>query len=90
MKQFKKLNKKPLKIYYEYNSKSEYQYFQFKGRRYRLDWFYRLDTPYFPKAYLNDIPDYINGVYYDCMYYVGIVEGYEPKVNVYVESSKGI
>lgn len=90
--EFKKLNKKALKVYYHCgnNEYNDYQYFNFQGRRYRLDNFLRIDRPWFSYEFINQIPDYIHGVYYDNTYYVELIEGYDPKINIYVKSSKGI
>lgn len=85
---FEKLNKRALKIYYDY--KQDENYFNFQDMRFNLSEFYRLDSPYFSKKYLKNLPEYIHGVWYGGYYYIEIIEGYEPKVNIYEKSSKGI
>ena len=88
MKEFKKLNKRALKIYYDY--KQDNNYFNFQGMQFYLSEFCRLDTPWFSKEYIKSFPEYIHGIWYGGYYYIEIIEGYEPKVNIYEKSSKGI
>lgn len=83
MKQFKKLNRRPLKIYDDI--KKDCNYFNFKKSRFELNEFFRIDRPWFSKEYINEFPDYIHGVWCDGLYYVELIDGYDPKINIYVE-----
>lgn len=98
MKTMKKLNTRPLKVYYTYSSNNEYkyQYFNFKGRRFHLEWFIKLNSLYIPKNCVLGLPDYIHGIHYNCKYYIEVINNrykpalsfidtqYQSKINIYI------
>ena len=82
MLQFKKLNKKPLKLYYAMKKGA---YFNYKNKRYYINDFIRIRR----NPWLNEsnYPGFIHGIqneYYEPLF-IELLDGYDTFINVYQE-----
>jgi hypothetical protein len=55
-----------------------------------LDDFIRVAEPWISKEYIKSLPSYIHGISWegfwcDNTYFIEIIEGYDPKINIYKE-----
>lgn len=83
MLQFKKLNKKPLKLYYAMEKGA---YFNYKNKRYYINDFIRIHQ----NTWFNDsnYPGFIHGMQQNEYYkplFIELLDGYDTFINVYQE-----